>query len=102
MARPLWAAEIVHNDDVARREDGHENLLDISAEAAPLIGPSMTQGAVRPSQRSAARNVRVRHLPKGALATRRWTRRSGHGRASSVGFGPGLVDEDKPPGSILA
>jgi len=38
----------------------------------PLIGPSMTQGAVRPSQRNAARKVRVRHLPKGALATRRW------------------------------
>jgi hypothetical protein len=37
----------------------------------PLMGPSRTQGAVSPSQRSAARNVSVRHLPKGALATRR-------------------------------
>jgi hypothetical protein len=32
----------------------------------------MTQGAVSRSQRSAARKVRVRHLPNGALATRRW------------------------------
>ena len=32
----LMAAEIVHNDDVARREDGHENLLDISAEACAI------------------------------------------------------------------
>src|ERR1700722_8800191 len=31
----------------------------------------MTQGGVSPSQRSAAKKVRVRHLPKGALATRR-------------------------------
>jgi hypothetical protein len=36
-----------------------------------LIGPSMTQGAVNWSQRKAARNVRVRHRPNGALATRR-------------------------------
>src|ERR1700753_880584 len=32
----------------------------------------MTQGAVNRSRRSAARNVSVRHRPKGALATRRW------------------------------
>ena len=31
----------------------------------------MTQGAVSRSQRNAARNVSVRHRPKGALATRR-------------------------------
>jgi hypothetical protein len=33
-----------------------------------LIDPSMTQGAVSPSQRNAARKVSVRHRPKGALA----------------------------------
>ena len=38
---------------------------------APLIGPSMTQGAVSRSHRNAARKVSVCHLPKGALATRR-------------------------------
>ena len=27
----LMAAEVVHNDNVVRREDGRENLLDISA-----------------------------------------------------------------------
>src|ERR1700722_16460455 len=62
----------------------------------------MTQGAGRPSQRSAARNVRVRHRPKGALATRRsplghrpWARVMLV--LAQVGLGPGLVDEDKPP-----
>ena len=68
----MGASTHVHDDNVARREDGCENLLDISAEGlTPLIGPSMTQGAVSPSRRSAARKVRVRHRPKGALATRR-------------------------------
>jgi hypothetical protein len=37
------AAEVVHDDDVARREDREENLFDISAEACALIGPSMTR-----------------------------------------------------------
>jgi hypothetical protein len=37
----------------------------------PLIGPSMTQGAVMRSWRSAARKVSVRQRPYGTLATRR-------------------------------
>ena len=32
----LMAAEVVHDDDVARRENGRENLLDISAEARAI------------------------------------------------------------------
>jgi hypothetical protein len=30
------AAEVVHDDNVARRKEGHENLLDISVEACAI------------------------------------------------------------------
>ena len=67
----LMTSEVVHDDNVAWREEREENLLDIARKLAPLIGPSMTQGAVSRSQRNAARKLSVCHLPKGALATRR-------------------------------
>jgi hypothetical protein len=48
------AAEIVHDDDVARPQGRKEHLLDISQER-PLIGPSITHRASMRSQRKAAR-----------------------------------------------
>src|SRR5277367_6577856 len=57
----------------------------------------MTQGAVSRSQRNAARNVSVRHRPKGVLATRRSPLAHRPWGARHVGFRPGLVDEDRPP-----
>ena len=62
----LVGTEIVHDDDVARRQGGQE-LLDVSRE-------SSTRGASIRSTRKAARKVSVRHRPYGALATKRWPR----------------------------
>jgi hypothetical protein len=67
----FMTAEVLHDDNVAGRERREEKLLDISAEACAIDRPSMTHGAVSRSQRGAARDVRVGHRPKGALATRR-------------------------------
>src|ERR1700722_8913912 len=50
---------------------GRRTCSTSARKLAPLIGPSMTQGAVSRSHRNAARKVSVCHLPKGALATRR-------------------------------
>ena len=93
----LMAAEVVHDDNVAWRENRDENLLDISAEAH----------AIDRSVDDAGRGE--------AVATQRRQKREGppfaEGRfgdqalasgaaavgARHVGFGPGLVDEDKPP-----
>ena len=63
----------------------------------------MTQGAVRPSQHKRRQEREVFAIARRALwrrGVRLWG--IGHGRASmlilaSVGLGPGLVDENKPP-----
>jgi hypothetical protein len=45
------AAEVVSDDDLARREGRGEDLLEAEAEEVPLIGPSFTQGASIRSRR---------------------------------------------------
>src|ERR1700722_477215 len=102
MARPLWLPRLSITTMSPGARMGTRTCSTYAPQVEPLVGPSMTQGAVRPSQRSAAKNVRVRHLPKGALATRRsplghrpWARVMLV--LAQVGLGPGLVDEDKPP-----
>jgi len=45
-AGAFMGTEIIHDDNVARRQCRRESLLDISEEVSPLMGPSKTQGAV--------------------------------------------------------
>ena len=92
------AGEIVHDDDFAGRERGHEELLDILKEACAVDRLIEHAGGIDPvaAQGREERHrfpVPVRHfgmetLPLGCPATQR-----GH-----VGLGPGLVDEDEAPG----
>jgi hypothetical protein len=91
-AGDLVAAEIVEDDDVAGFERRRQRLLGPSKarrpsirslketppgdgggalNAAPLIGPSTTQGAVIRSCRNAATTVVVLQCPCGAMP---WTR----------------------------
>lgn len=51
--------QIVHDDDVARRQGWNENLLDIGLNATPFIAPSKTMGALIPDSLSAPVNVVV-------------------------------------------
>ena len=47
------AAEIVQDDDIAWFQGWNQELLDIGRKLRPLMGPSMTQGAVILSPQSA-------------------------------------------------
>jgi len=62
----------------------------------PLIGPSITQGASMRSQPNAARKVNVRQCPWGTLSNSLFPHGRPAAQAGHVGFGPGLVDEDRP------
>jgi hypothetical protein len=53
-ALDLVGGEVVHHDEIAGAQGRRQGLLD-----APVMGPSNTQGAVRPSWRSAATKVVV-------------------------------------------
>lgn len=96
--RPFVAAQIVHDDDVARRECGHEELLDILKEAGRVdrlvenargIDPVAAQGCKKRHRfPMAVRHLGVEPLSLGCPAT----------QGCHVGLGPRLVDEDEPPG----
>src|SRR6202042_1537567 len=92
----LMAAEVVHDDNVARRENREKNLLDISAEACAIDRSVDDAGRGEPVATQRRKEGQGRHRPKGALATRRSSGASAMG-ARHVGFRPGLVVEDKPP-----
>jgi hypothetical protein len=90
------AAEIVHDDDVARQKRWHEDLLDIRQEASAIdrtvkdarridpVGAQRCEEGERPP-------FAERHLGKEAAAPRASSMQARH-----VGLGPGLVDEDEP------
>jgi hypothetical protein len=92
---------LVHDDNVARREDWEANLLDISAEACAIDrsvddagrgepgAPLRRQERERP--RFAERRFGDQALACGAAAM----------GARHVGFGPGLVDEEEPAALVL-
>ena len=96
--RALVAAKIVHNDDIARRERGHEELLDPCGKAVtvdrsiedarrvdPVMAKCSQEGQRAPfAERSAGDQLAPARRP---APDRR-----------HVGLGPGLVDEDQPPG----
>jgi hypothetical protein len=102
----LMAAEVIHDDNVARREDGRENLLDISAEAC-AVDRSVDDAGCR--QTVATQRRQKREGPpsaEGRFGDTRWP--LAHRPSVRVmlvlaqslppGLDPGgLVDEDKPP-----
>ena len=92
------AGEIVHDHDIARRERGHEELLDIIEEARSVDGLiqhawGIDAVATKGCEERHRFPVTVRHfgmkpLALGCPATQR----------CHVGLGPGLVDEHEAPG----
>lgn len=89
-------AEIVHDDDIARFEHGHELLLDPSAEALAVDWPiedargrqSVRAQCAEEGERSP---VAMRGKAAQALALRPPSAQRSH-----VGFDPGFVDEHQP------
>src|SRR6185437_5599984 len=91
----LVAAEIVHDDAVARSQLWGEHLLDIGPKDAAIHGAADHERRdeavdAQPGEERRRVPVAVRHDAFGPLATRRAGAQAGHVRR-----GPGLVDEDE-------
>jgi hypothetical protein len=92
------AAQIIHDDDIARRERWHEELLDIIKEGRAIDWLIKDARCVDPiaAQRGQERHcfpVTVGHFGMEAFAFG-----SPAAQRSHVGLRPGLVDEDQTPG----
>ena len=92
------ASEIVHDDDVAGSQGGHQELLDISAKAGAVDRPIDDAGrgdavATQRRQKGQCALSAVRHLGDQASAAGAAAMAAGH-----VGLGPGLVDEHQALG----
>ncbi len=91
----LMAAQVVHDDDVARAERRHQELLDISEEGLAVDGAVEHARCIDPimaerGEKGKGSPVPVRHLRAKSLAAPGATMRAGH-----VRLRPGFVDEDQ-------
>ncbi len=94
-ASDFVAGQVVHDDDVAGLEAGGEDLLCISFEGSAIHRPVKHHGGTQTAQAQASDEGRrlpmsPRHRRAQARAATGPTAQPGH-----VGFGAGLVDEDK-------
>src|SRR4029077_5844387 len=93
--RPLVAAEIVHDDDVAEAQGGEQHLLDIGEKADAVDRPVDDAGrldavAAQGGEESQRAPAPLWHLGDQTLAALTAAALAGH-----IGLGPGLVDEDQ-------
>ena len=93
----LMTSEVVHDDNIAWREDREENLLDISAEACAIdrsVDDAGRGEPVAPQRRQESERLPFaeRRFGDEARASSASAMGAGH-----VGFRPGLVDKHKPP-----
>ena len=65
-ALDMMRGEVVGDDDVAWRQRGDQDLLDVREKLSPSIAPSMTPGAVSPLTRRPAIKVLVCQRESGA------------------------------------
>ena len=93
----LMAAEVVHDDNVARRKDRDENLLDISAEACAIDRSVDDAGRGQPVATQRRQKRQRPPSAEGRFGDQAFASGASAMSARHVGFGPGLVDEDKPP-----
>ena len=89
------AAEIVHDDDVARLQRWQQDLFDIGAEAFPVDRPIEQAGsceAVVPQRAEEGHRAPVAMWCEAAKAS---SFRCPSAQWNHVGLDPGLVDEDQ-------
>jgi len=96
------AAQIVHDDDIARRKCWNEELFDIGEEASPIDGTVDDAGRLDPvaserCEEGEGSPVSMRNLGDEPLAASAAPMGARH-----IGFGPGLVEEDQAGGVELA
>ena len=94
----LVGAEIVEDHDVAWLQRRHEELFDIGVEALAVDGPVEQAGRVdavvaQGGEESRGLPLALRDLVDEPLAPWRPAAQAGH-----IGFRPGFIDEDQPPG----
>jgi hypothetical protein len=90
------ATEIVHDDDVALLERGHEDLLDIGQEAPAVDRTVDDAGRVDPVRPQCRQEGQRPPFAERRLGEEPLTSRASSMPARHVGLGPGLVDEDQP------
>ena len=91
-------SEIVEDDDVARLQSRHEELIDIGAETLAVDGSVKQAGRVdavvaQGGEERRGLPLALRNLVDEALSLRRPAAKPCH-----VGLRPGLIDEDQTPG----
>src|SRR5205809_3148860 len=93
----LMRAEIVHDDDIAEREGGNEELLDVSAEGLAVDRTVDDAGCrdlvvAQSGEKGAGLPTTVRDVGDQPLAASSSPIATGH-----IGGDTSLVDEDQPP-----
>jgi len=91
------AAEVVHDDNVARPQDGHENLLDIGAKTHAIDRSVDDAGRGEPVATQRRQESEGPPFAERRLGDQAFASGAAAVGARHIGFGPGLVDEDKPP-----
>ena len=94
----LVAAQIVHDYDVAGRERGYEELLHISGEELAVDRPIEHAGSIDPVVSQRRHEGQRLPLAKRGLGDQLGSTLRPASDRRHVGLGPGLVDEDQPPG----
>jgi hypothetical protein len=93
----LVGTEIVHDDDVARLEHGHELLLDIGSEALAVDRPVEDARCSQPIAAQRAKEGQRAPMTMRSQAAQALALRPPASQRRHVGLDPGLVDEDQPP-----
>jgi len=89
------AAEIIHDDDVARLQRREEKLLDIEAEALAIDWTIYDARGIDPVATQCRQKGHGLPVSERNLGTQPLTASAPSSQGSHVGFGPGFVNEDK-------
>ena len=95
MPATLWAGQVVHYHDIARRQIGHQHLLDIGAEGSTMHRAVEQHGrcdAVKAQAGGEGRCLPVT-MRNGRPAPFAFGRPAA--KASHLGVGAGLIDKDQ-------
>ena len=91
------ASQIVHDDDVAGLERGHERVLDIGMEAYAVDRAIEEDGRIDPVVAQSCQEGKGSPSTEGRFGKETFASGAAAMAAGHVGLGPGLVDEDQPP-----
>ena len=90
-------SEIVHDNDVARPEHRHEQLLDIGTEASAVDRAVEDAGCHQPVAAQGSEEGQRLPMAVRREAAQTLTSLSPAAQRGHVGLDPGLIDEDQPP-----